>query len=115
MKLDQALSHIARVFAGDPMKLIEFEDGMCSKFIDDTIRKGKPFTVETKVFEPDVRRVRIIVKDPIEYTTAYCSTEQLAVYEAAVYYVHNNLSAFMEFYGYPKDEAQQIIAEGFVD
>ena len=115
MTLEQALSHIAKVFDKEPMKLIEFEDGMCSKFVDDTIRKGKPFTVETKIFEPDHRKVRIIVKDPIEYTTAYCDEERVAVYEAAVYYVHNDLHAFMEFYGYPRDEAKQIIAEGFID
>ena len=115
MTLDQALTHIAKVFDKEPMKLIEFEDAMCSKFIDDTIRKGRPFRVEVKNFDPDVRRVRIVVEDPIKYTTAFCSTEHLAVYEAAVYYVHNDLNAFLKFYGYPRDEAEEIIAKGFID
>ena len=115
MKLEQAFDHMYKVFKGEPMKLIEFEDGIQSRFIDDTIRKGRPFKIETRMKDVWTPEMRVVVHEPIEFVTPYYDCQHKAVYAAAVYYVHNCLDAFMEFYDYPEDEAKVIIENGFID
>ena len=119
MTLENALDHMHKCFLNDPMKLVQFEDDMrayynkvLNKYKENHVEIG---TVEVQAADPMHPMYRYVFHLPIVYATDWYTQEALCFYAAMVYYIHNDLEAFREFYDYPEEEAKEIIKNGFKD
>lgn len=114
MTVKNAFKHIKTVFKERPMNLRQFEDDVMVYFDKNFIEKGVMIPFEARRHKGKTQ-YRVNMKEPFVHKTRWYDYQCLAVYETAIYHIHNNLEAFKEFYNYPDEQAMQIIKEGFND